>query len=155
MRWQRDGVSFSILWPPDGYSGKGDNARSCVLLVDNGKQRLLLPGDLGGQEEVMLVENGLPQTGIVVAGHHGGKGSSLPTLVDALQPQYAVFSVGYRNRFRHPRADTLERFAAAGVTNLRTDESGALVFDVGDNIAVRRWREVERRYWYTGSASSR
>ncbi len=155
LRWQRDGVSFSILWPPDGYSGKGDNARSCVLLVDNGKQRLLLPGDLGGQEEVMLVENGLPQTGIVVAGHHGGKGSSLPTLVDALQPQYAVFSVGYRNRFRHPRADTLERFAAAGATGLRTDESGALVFDVGDNIAVRRWREVERRYWYTGSASSR
>ena len=39
------------------------------LLVDNGKQRLLLPGDLGGREEAMLVENGLPQTGIVVAGH--------------------------------------------------------------------------------------
>lgn len=155
LQWQRDGVSFHILWPPAGYSGKSDNARSCVLLVDNGRQRLLLPGDLGGMEEALLVENGLPQAEIVVAGHHGGKGSSSRAMIEAVRPRYAIFSVGYRNRFHHPRADTLERFAAAGATNLRTDESGALVFDVGDKIAVRRWREVERRYWYTDPDTSR
>lgn len=146
--WQQDGVTFSILWPPEGYAGKDDNAKSCVLLVDNGSHRLLIPADLGGREEAQLVANGLPQTDIIAAGHHGGKGSSSAALIAAIQPKYAVFSAGYRNQFGHPRADTLERYATAGTTNLRTDQSGALVFDVDEKIKLMKWREAKRRYWH-------
>lgn len=146
--WQRDGVSFRILWPEANYSGKDDNARSCVLLVDNGSHRLLIPADLGGREEAQLAASGLPQTDIIIAGHHGGKGSSSAALIEAIQPQYAVFSVGYRNQFGHPRADTLERYRAAGTINLRTDQSGAVIFDVGERIDVSVWRETHKRYWY-------
>lgn len=146
--WQQDGVRFRLLWPPEGFVSKQDNARSCVLLVDNGRRRLLIPADLGGVEEARLIEAGLPQADILVAGHHGGKGSSSQALIEALQPQYAVFSVGYRNHFGHPRPDTLARFSAAGVRNLRTDRSGALVFEVGEAIRITHWREANQRYWY-------
>lgn len=147
--WSYDGVRFSLLWPPDGFQHKDKNNMSCVLLVDNGQHRMLIPADLGGRSEGQLVVNGLPQADIVVAAHHGGKGSSAQAFVDAIQPRYAVFSVGYRNRFNHPRPEILERYATAGAINLRTDESGALVFDVGKEIKVVRWREARRRYWYT------
>ncbi|SFN88042.1 competence protein ComEC [Formivibrio citricus] len=146
--WERDGVRFSLLWPPEGFMRKDKNSMSCVLLVDNGRHRLLIPADLGGRPEARLVANGLPQSDIVVAAHHGGKGSSSLAFVEAARPRYAVFSAGYRNRFGHPRPEILERYAAAGAITLRTDESGALVFDVGDEIGVKRWREARRRYWY-------
>lgn len=148
QQWQQDGVSFHLLWPPAGYTGKDDNAKSCVLLVDNGKHRLLIPADLGGREEAQLVAAGLPQVDVIIAAHHGGKGSSGQELIDAIAPKYAVFSAGYRNAFGHPRPDTLERYAAAGAINLRTDQSGALIFDVGEKISVVKWRETVRHYWY-------
>lgn len=146
--WQQDGVRFQLLWPPEGFASKQDNANSCVLLVDNGRHRLLIPADLGGAEETRLIEAGLPQADILVAGHHGGKGSSSHALIEALHPHYAVFSAGYRNHFGHPRPDTLARFSAAGVRNVRTDQSGALVFEVGDAIRLTHWREAHKRYWY-------
>ena len=147
--WEHDGVRFSVLWPPEGFRRKDKNSMSCVLLVDNGQHRLLIPADLGGRAEARLVASGVPQADIVVAAHHGGKGSSSSAFVEAIQPRFAVFSVGYRNRFGHPRMETLERYAAAGATNLRTDESGALVFEVDESIRLTRWREARRRYWYT------
>lgn len=146
--WHVDGVDFRLLWPPEGFASKQDNANSCVLLIDNGKHRMLIPADLGGVEELRLIASGLPTAEILVAGHHGGKGSSSQALIDALKPQFAVFSVGYRNHFGHPRQDTLARFTAAGARNLRTDQSGALIFDVGETIALTQWRLRRKRYWH-------
>lgn len=150
--WQQDGVNFQLLWPPEDFFSKQDNANSCVLLVDNGHHRLLIPADLGGHEEAQLVAAGLPQTDIIIAGHHGGKGSSSAELIEAIQPQYAVFSVGYRNHFHHPRPDTIDRYAAAGTRNLRTDQSGALVFTVDEKITLTQWRESRKRYWYASAS---
>lgn len=146
--WRRDGVTFRLLWPPEGFTSKQDNAMSCVLLVDNGQFKLLLPADLGGTEEVRLIGTGLPEVDILVAGHHGGKGSSSAELIAAIRPQYSVFSVGYRNHFGHPRADTVARFKGAGAKILRTDQSGAVIFDVYENIALTQWRVAHKRYWY-------
>lgn len=146
--WHHDGVDFRLLWPPHGFFRKNKNSMSCVLLVDNGRHRLLIPADLGGRPERLLVEGGLPQSDIVVAAHHGGKGSSSPLFVAAVQPRFVAFSAGYRNRFQHPRPEVVARYVAVGARSLRTDESGALVFTVGDEIELARWREVRRRYWY-------
>ena len=148
-QWRRDGVTFRLLWPPEGFTSKQDNAMSCVLLVDNGQFRVLLPADLGGAEEARLIGMGLPEVDVLIAGHHGGKGSSSAELISAIQPQYAVFSVGYRNHFGHPRPDTVQRFSDAGTKILRTDQSGALIFDIHENIALTPWRIAHKRYWYT------
>ena len=43
----------------------------------------------------------LPATLLVVP-HHGSKTSSTQAFVTAVHPHYAVFTVGYRNRFGHP-----------------------------------------------------
>jgi competence protein ComEC len=57
-------------------------------------------------------------------------------------------SIGYLNRFGHPRPDVVERYRAAGANLLRTDQAGAVRLTIaGDGIVVRREREHARRYW--------
>jgi len=64
-------------------------------------------------------------------------------------PRYAVFTVGYRNRFGHPREDVLARYREAGSELLRTDAAGAirLRFAPG-NLRVDAERDRARRYWH-------
>ena len=64
-------------------------------------------------------------------------------------PRHAVFAVGYRNRFGHPREDVLARYREAGSEVLRTDTGGAirLRFAPG-NLRVDAERDRARRYWH-------
>jgi len=65
-----------------------------------------------------------------------------------VRPELAVFQVGYRNRFNHPRADVYERYGRLGIRRLRTDESGALTMTLGDQLQVEQYRKQHARYWY-------
>jgi competence protein ComEC len=71
--------------------------------------------------------------------------------VEKVAPRYAVFTVGYRNRFGHPREDVVERYREAGSALLRTDTAGAIEmrFSAGA-LRVETQREQARRYWHEG-----
>jgi competence protein ComEC len=61
----------------------------------------------------------------------------------------AVVPAGYRNRFGHPAADVLDRYADAGVALRRTDLEGAVAVrfrDKGPEIESERRRRG--RYWH-------
>ena len=64
-----------------------------------------------------------------------------------IRPRIAVFPVGYRNRFGHPAAEVLARYARQGATVYRTDRDGALLLRVDGEVSVRSWRPLRRRYW--------
>ncbi|HSC79068.1 MAG TPA: ComEC/Rec2 family competence protein, partial [Chitinolyticbacter sp.] len=147
QRWTWDGVTFEFIWPHQGYTGRNDNAMSCVLRIDNSRHALLLPGDIGRAEELQLVEAGLVSTDIVVAPHHGSRSSSSEALIAATEPAWVAYSAGYLNRFHHPNRIVVERYAAHGAQALRTDHDGALVFEVGDTIDAWGWRTRTPRYW--------
>ena len=66
----------------------------------------------------------------------------------AVDPSLALFQVGYRNRYRHPKAEVVERYKALGIARLRTDESGAVMIESGDAFAPREYRREHARYWY-------
>ena len=66
-----------------------------------------------------------------------------------MAPRFAVFTAGYRNRFRHPRPEVLQRYQAEGSALLRSDRDGALLFDFyGKAVTVRSWRAERARYWH-------
>ena len=50
QQWRWDGVVFRVLHPPSAplanSSPLNENNRSCVIQIDNGRQRLLLTGEL-------------------------------------------------------------------------------------------------------------
>ena len=59
-------------------------------------------------------------------GHHGSKYSSCEEFLRAVQPEYAIISVG-SNSYGHPTAEAIERLEDAGAEVYRTDEQGTIL----------------------------
>ena len=153
QHWEWDGVSFDILQPSaSSYESTKykPNARSCTLKVTAGEQSMLLAGDIEAMQEAELV-NVIPdklKATVLLAPHHGSGTSSTLPFLQAVQPQVAIFQVGYRNRFHHPKAEVYERYGALGITRLRSDESGAVKLQLGGGVAVEEFRRAVPRYWF-------
>src|SRR6267378_2280607 len=90
----------------------------------------------------------LPADALLVP-HHGSATSSTPEFVKQVAPRHAVFAVGHRNRFGHPREDVLERYREAGSELLRTDTGGAIQLRFAPGgLRVYAERDRARRYWH-------
>ncbi|MEQ1743526.1 MAG: competence protein ComEC, partial [Candidatus Nitrotoga sp.] len=152
--WEWDGVHFEVLHPTaESYAVEKirDNNRGCVLKISTGKHSVLLAADIEKDSEWRLLkqhEEKLPSTLLVVP-HHGSKTSSVNAFVAAVHPRYAVFTVGYRNRFGHPNKEVVERYLAGGSELLRSDQDGAIIVEMDtQNISVERYRRSHTRYWH-------
>jgi competence protein ComEC len=152
--WNWDGIGFSMLHPTAAsYDSEKwrPNARSCVLKVQIGRQSILLAGDIEAIQEDELVNGPLAeqlQSTVLLAPHHGSGTSSTLPFLRAVRPEIALFQVGYRNRFNHPKAEVVERYRQLGIRRLRTDESGAVTFSFGDQLETSEYRREHQRYWY-------
>lgn len=153
QHWQWDGVRFDMLQPAaPGYDSDKwkPNGRSCVLKISTQSLSMLLPGDIEAIQEDELV-NSIPAqlaATVLLAPHHGSGTSSTPAFLRAVRPGLALFQVGYRNRYRHPKPEVFERYAQFGVNRLRTDESGAITLQFGTTLAVTEYRTTHARYWH-------
>ena len=153
QEWGWDGVHFDMLHPAAvSYESTKwkPNARSCTLKVSLGDLSILLAGDIEAVQEAELLEkegNRLAST-VLLAPHHGsGTSSTIPFLTE-VNPRIALFQVGYRNRYRHPKPEIFERYGDLGITRLRTDDSGAVTLKFGRELSFREFRKEHGRYWY-------
>ncbi|MFO1324959.1 MAG: DNA internalization-related competence protein ComEC/Rec2 [Burkholderiales bacterium] len=154
QRWTWDDVRFTVLHPTateydDAYAKTND--RSCVVRVDSAHGSALITGDIEAKSETLLLRtraDALRADALVVP-HHGSRTSSTPAFLRAVAPEVAVIGCGYRNRFGHPRADVVARYAAAGIRVARTDLAGAvtLTFDRARPQPVSA-RTLRARYWH-------
>jgi competence protein ComEC len=154
--WSWDGVRFEMLHPlSSSYADTAlkPNARGCTLKITAGGKSMLLAADIEAAQEAALLQRdrGRLQADVLLAPHHGSGTSSTPAFLLAVQPSVAVFQVGYRNRYHHPKQEVYERYGAQGVRRLRTDESGAVTIDfsngAGQGIGIASYRIEHRRYW--------
>lgn len=151
--WTWDGVDFAVLHPQSSaYAGKvATNHLSCVLTVTAGERRMLLTADIeAADEKTLLASAGTALAAdVAVVAHHGAKKSSTPAFVAAVGARHALISVGYRNRFGHPRGEVVARYVENGAQIWRTDRDGALrVVLRPDDVSVAGWRQERRRYWH-------
>jgi competence protein ComEC len=66
-----------------------------------------------------------------------------------VRPSLAVVPVGYRNRFRHPNAEVMERYSLMNIQIFRTDRDGAVTVALSpEGVGVQRERLQRRRYWH-------
>jgi len=121
-----------------------------VLRIRQGSRTVLVAGDIDKVAERRLLKLGgirLAADALVVP-HHGSTTSSTPEFVHAVAPRWALFAVGWRNRFGHPRDAVLQRYREAGSAILRSDESGAVTLRFrADGVDLERHRMRDRRYW--------
>lgn len=104
------------------------NEVSNVIRVTYGQHSFLITGDLEEKGEKLLLENDVKPCTVLKVGHHGAKTSTTAPCLQAVNPQFAVISVGYANRFGHPHPETLKRLEAGKTAIYRTDMHGAVIF---------------------------
>jgi competence protein ComEC len=151
--WTWDGVRFEILHPlAASYADLTlkPNARGCTLKITVGGKSMLLAGDIEALQESQLVSRDRERlrADVLLVPHHGSGTSSTPDFLTAVNPRAAVFQVGYRNRYQHPKKEVYDRYGELRIERLRTDQSGALTLNFGQIIDITSYRETHARYWY-------
>ena len=149
--WEWDGVRFTMLHPDvDDYERRvrKTNNLSCVLRVENATGSVLLTSDIEAVDEQALLAR-IPaklRSDVLLVPHHGSRTSSTVDFIAAVGAREAIFPVGYRNRFSHPRPDVVERYA--GSRRWRTDRDGAMHIALGSVIDLAAYRQTHQRYWH-------
>lgn len=154
QRWQWDGVSFEVLHPDAAqylHPPLRTNNMSCVVRVVSHHGSALLTGDIEMADEMQLLQRHGAElhSDVLLAPHHGSNSCSSPEFIAAVAASRGVFTVGYRNRFGHPRPNIAARYRGRNVQMFRSDEDGAVNFDFrAGGIQVSREREARKRYWH-------
>lgn len=157
-RWTMDGVVFRVLHPP--APGDVDPARrldpavpndwSIVVRVEFGEFSALLTGDASEDVEASLIGEGSAGAApgshdvtLLKVGHHGSITSTSEAFLQATSPEYALITVGARNRYGHPDPVVLARLRGAGADIHRTDLHGTVtvVARRDGSVTVRRARD--------------
>jgi competence protein ComEC len=146
--WEINGAVIEPLGPfvaqrtPDGRAeehigapeGTTVNDASLILRVAFGGRAVLFTGDIEANGEGELA--GRTSVGQSVASdvlkvpHHGSRTSSSAELLQAVHPEMAIISLGWRNRFHFPRPEVVERYQARNIRVLRTDLDGAVTVSI-------------------------
>jgi competence protein ComEC len=155
--WQWDGVRFDVLHPVLSsyqFDSIKTNDMGCVVKITTAYGSVLLSADIEriSEEELLAaLPESLPATVLVVP-HHGSKTSSTDAFVRRVHPAISVFTVGYRNRFGHPKAEVVARYRELGSRLLRSDYDGAvdIRFEQIGLPVVTTYRNYEQRYWQAG-----
>ncbi|MBW8190336.1 DNA internalization-related competence protein ComEC/Rec2 [Neiella marina] len=141
------GLTIRLL-PTKPQDNANDNDRSCVVYVAEGLSGVLLPGDISKTVE-RGISTGDIAADILVAPHHGSDTSSSSTFIQAVNPDYVIYSAGYRNRWRLPAKKVQQRYQTAGVTELNTSTDGLIRFVfVHDHWRVQTYCDLVWPVWY-------
>lgn len=129
IRWKE--LNMEVLWP-DAFTDSNLNRHSMVLLVRYGGLKLLFMGDADAVvEKKLMARKRLPaRVDLLVTGHHGAVDATSQEFLAAIRPRLAVISVNKGNIRGYPAADVVERLIRMGVSVLRTDRDGELIFEL-------------------------
>jgi len=105
--WDWQGLHFQIL-SPHSIVERADNPHSCVILVDDGKHRVLLTGDAETKNEQIFART-LGKIDVLQVGHHGSKTSTSEYLLSQVRPDVAIISSGRWNLWKFPHYLVIER----------------------------------------------
>ena len=168
QRWLWDGVVFHFLHPEANLPGKvsslnqiaslrsaqgklSKNGQSCVLHVLGLQHSALLPGDIGIQQEQLLLEKYAAEltADLVVVAHHGSETSSSKHFVQQIKAQHAIAQTGYLNRFGHPHPAIRQRWLEAQTRFWQTDRHGAVeAQSLPEGLKVQAYSQLRQRYWH-------
>jgi competence protein ComEC len=137
-----NGVEFCFLYPPADFlaqkasqKGRSTNNNSLVVKVSFGDISFLFAGDIMAEAEQELVDLAGADLAcnVLLVPHHGSRTSSSQPFLLSVQPDVAVFSAGWKNRFRFPHATILAAYEKIGCRIFRTDQNGAIMIKTDGN----------------------
>ncbi len=128
-----DGVELTFL-PARGAS---ENDQCVVLLAEFQGCRILMTGDIEKDSERELKDKLNSSVHLFKVAHHGSKTSSTKDFLRKVDPKWSVISVGWANRYGHPKDFVTERLRALGSEVFRTDWHGFVEFTIQKNGKIQ------------------
>jgi competence protein ComEC len=147
-----NGVQIEFLHPPKTASHdrstsyhSGINNHSLLIRFTYKDISMLFTGDIYKEVERELI-NTLPnlKSTILKVPHHGSATSSSLPFLKKVQPQIAMFSVGFKNIFNLPSHKIIERYKNQDCQIFRTDRDGAITIETdGTCINIKTFLDNE------------
>lgn len=138
---------FEVLWPNDAglKDTRSDiNANSVILKLIHENNCFLFMGDAEAETEQAILPY-VDKCQVLKVSHHGSPHSSIPELLDKVQPDYALLSCGLANKHGHPGKATLDALDAHHTKYFRTDWQGEItVVSDGTNIRITTEKNLTR-----------
>ena len=104
------------------------NDQSLMVKITFGNTSFIFTGDAAWEAEQDALASGIDlHADVLKLGHHGSLTSSCQEFLDAVQPKYAIISVGAGNKYGHPSDETLLRLSHLYVSVFRTDKHGTII----------------------------
>lgn len=128
-------ASFEIVCP-DRYNYDGDNNNSIGIHLYDDNHSFLILGDAEKESETAMLKSGIDLSAdVYMVSHHGSNGASSKDFLKAVNPSFAVISVGADNKYGHPNEKVLNRLQDVNATIFRTDQSGTITaYSTKDSI---------------------
>jgi len=119
-------ASFTVL-APNSADYESLNNHSVVIRLVYGKTSFLLTGDAENISEKEMLDKAFTlKSDVLKVSHHGSDTSTTTDFLGAVDPRYAVISVGKDNSYGHPSSSVIKRLQDRGVQVYRTDENGSV-----------------------------
>ena len=148
-------ITLEVLWPEstvrsfEELPGEGSqiNNSSIAVIASTVDWSLFSAGDLEPPAQHELI-NGVRAVDIYKVSHHGSKYQD-EGLMRALSAQVALISVGAKNPYGHPAAESIDSLTRLGTQVLRTDVDGAVAITASAHqLRVRKSKgRVRLFYW--------
>ena len=124
------GVAYEIFSPGENLENKtveSTNNTSIAGKIVYQNSSALITGDLENEED-LLDKNFNLKSDIYHVGHHGSNNANDLDFILAVDPEYAIISVGADNRYGHPNYRTVKNLEKSGAEIFRTDQQGDIIF---------------------------
>jgi competence protein ComEC len=135
--------------PHDSHvGGRALNNRSVVTRLTCGTHTILFAADVERDGlSRMADERSQGPIEVLKVPHHGALSSLNRDWLTSVHPQYAVFSAGRHNPYRHPAAAVLDVYEAEGSRILRTDRDGGVWFTGAVSDATLHMHRARELVW--------
>ena len=132
--WQWQGLTFRALWPLPGKVAKGNNG-SCVVRVDDGKNSILLTGDIELPAEMAMISRFWRPfaSTIIQVPHHGSSTSSGMALIQRVGGAAALASASRYNAWHLPSAKVRARYLQRQYAWFDTPHQGQITLTFSTN----------------------
>lgn len=134
--FKKDSLYIPIYWDAFKTTFIDPNDFSFIFKVTEQEKTFLFTGDASpsvlnrlARSQTELYENNLKSTVLKVP-HHGSKNGLTENFLKVVKPEYAIISVGAKNRYGHPSDSVVTMLKKNKTKVLRTDIGGEIVFSI-------------------------
>ncbi len=135
-------ADFKIIYPSKSFAGlaaENLNNTSIAGILEFGKTRFFLTGDIEEDIEKELAASGMDlRANVLKVGHQGSNTSTGEEFLEKVKPEIAVIEVGAGNEYGHPSPRTLKKLERIGAKIMRTDLEGTIrLISDGERVNIK------------------